>query len=117
MPRTIGLHALDERRTVPQPRQVEAEIRIGQVALAQADPGHRQFARRAAEGHRSRQPLLRRLAREPFDQPAFDCGRRIARDAWKFHAPSLAENSGPAGVTAPLLNRMPAALKKRNFEI
>ena len=74
--------------------------------------------RRAAEGHRSRQPLLRRLAREPFDQPAFDRGRRIARDAWKFHAPSLAENSGPAGVMAPLMmTRMPAALKKRNFEI
>jgi hypothetical protein len=58
------------------------------------------------------------LAREPFDHPAFDRSRRIAGDAWQLHGPSLAENSCPECVMAPLLmNRMPAALKKRNLEI
>lgn len=72
---------------------MNTQVRIGNIALAQADAGDGQFLRRPAQRHRPRQSFLRPHARQSFDHAAFDRGHRVARDGGKLHITSLAENA------------------------
>ena len=72
---------------------MEAQVRVGQVALSQAYSRDGQLASGATERHRPRQPLFGSQAREPIDLTAFDFYGCVARNARKLHERILAENA------------------------
>ena len=72
---------------------MHAQVRVGQVALSQADARDGQLTRGAAERHRPREPLFGSEPREPVNLTAFDFYGCVARDARKLHERILAENA------------------------